>query len=153
MELLLPLINAVLYRVPRGGPGEQGWRAMFGFDGFGSTVGRLLYAFGVAIAVAVAAESYWCLLIGVYLWISAAWLHGTWAEYGPHVEKPNDARMFWAGVGLLSATYMLGYRWCYQNKDKLPKVKYILDGWTAWAEVFTGFGQGLTLFVVYHVIG
>lgn len=44
LTTLYILASAILYRVPRGGPSREKWQQWLGWDGPGSTGGRLIWA-------------------------------------------------------------------------------------------------------------
>jgi hypothetical protein len=139
--LLYVLISASLYRVPRGGPGREKWQEWLGWDGPGSTGGRLIWACGTAGMLVYLTGSWWAMAAALYLWAAIVIAGGKWADYGPQPEANegrNIQKMTLWGLVLLNPLYGFAYFGCYAQRDRLPRWGYVLSGWTKWAELICG---------------
>lgn len=140
---LFVVISAALYRIPRGGPSPEKWHEWFGFDGFGSTGGRLLWAIptGTGFVLLAGLDWYWAIIVPSYLWGAVA-LKG-WGQWWANDGDPDDD---WQDIGwltlrglpLLNPFMGLIYHTCWEYRDKLPRIGVVVQGWTAWAEIFSG---------------
>lgn len=144
IDLLIPaLISAVLYRIPRGGPSSGVWRRWLGFGGFGSFGGSVIWATGTALAIyATTSSPFWVIPLLVVLLVLAE-MRGymEWvSEYGVDVK-----RLTIRGLTLFNPLLGFWYWLALKNKDRLPIAQPILDGWTAYAEVASGFTTGFVV--------
>jgi len=146
--------SALLYRVPRGGPGSEKWQEWLGWDGPGSTGGRLIWAIGTAGMLVYLTGSWWAMLAALYLWLAIVLAGGKWADYGPQPqanEGHNIELMTLWGLVLLNPLYGVCYIAAYGYRDNLPRWGYVLSGWTKWAEFWCGCATAIGIGLVTYL--
>lgn len=136
MTLLAIILSAILYRIPRGGPGRDWWEHHFGF-GFGSLWGTAAWAGGSALLIG------WASGAPLWAWAAlAAWL--CIADRAmPYMRWVSDDGVNVPALtlrGLLYGNPLMGviYEGARRNRDRLPRFGAVIDGFTAWAELACG---------------
>lgn len=120
------LISAFLYRIPRGGPSGLA---------IGSFGGALIWAVGSSGAFAVAAGSWWpmVLIVGMLAGESPGW-----SRWWPNrLDGGNIWKLSLRGCLLANPAMGLIYFGFFRARAMLPTMPY-LSGWTEWSELACG---------------
>lgn len=126
--LLALVLSAILYRIPRGG----------GLGSGKSTEGALIWAGFTALSfVWIFGLPWWCIpLLVALLMLGEA---PGWSKWWPNAPGANIWRL--SGRGLLLLNPLMGpiYFGAFRHREQLPRYGRFLDGWTAYAELLSGF--------------
>ncbi len=132
LYVLAIVLGGILYRIPRGGPDREWWdkRGLIII----SRLNEEIWALSVATFTALALGNPWPLVGAPVLWLGErpGYMHHL-RDGGVDVWKMNLR-------GVLLLNPLLGSIYWFWNKYK-PTIFWspYMDGWTAWAELVSGF--------------
>lgn len=136
--ILAILISGILFRIPRGGPSKEVWEDHFGFSGFGSFGGALIWAVftGVSLSFLFGLQWYYYPSVIVFLMLAEA---PGWSQWWPNrPDGGSFVKLTLRGCLLLNPLMGVLYFGFYKIRDRLPTTKLLLDGWTSYAEILSG---------------
>lgn len=146
MTLLAIVLAAVLYRIPRGGPGRHWWEYHFGYS-FGSLWGTAAWACGTAALLGLASGAPLLAVAGLALWLALAdrvLPYMRWVREGGIDVLPLTLRGALYGNPFMGVIYLIVHR----VRTRLPTWGAVIDGWTAWAELACGLVIAIVWFEV-----
>jgi len=150
MIYLAILISAATYRCPRGGPDGDAWKRWIGFAP-GSRVGASVWAAWTAGSLAY--------LTGLPWWVALlAFIYLTLAEMPGYMQWVSDdrvdvRRLTLRGCLLLNPLMGVIYEGCRRYAKGWPIRQPIIDGWTAYAEIFCGLVTAVGCAIVIVILG
>ncbi|MAH44111.1 hypothetical protein CL614_10420 [archaeon] len=136
--ILAILISGLLFRVPRGGPSKEVWEDHFGFGGFGSTGGALIWAAFTACSLSYIFGLHWVYYILFTATLMLMEMPG-WSQWWPN--RPDGGsflRLTLRGCLILNPLMGLFYFGFYKIRDRLPTSGFFIEGWTSYAEILSG---------------
>lgn len=130
IEVLFILLSATLYRIPRGGPDGHVWKRWVGFEP-GSTLSSAVWAISTGLFLALI-TSPWALLFIPILFLGEAPGYMKYVK----LDGVDSWRMNLRGCLLLNP--FMGFIYAGCQKVTWPRFGNLMDGWTAYAELFCG---------------
>lgn len=138
--LFAVLFSAVLYRWPRGG----------GPVDCGSFIGSFVWAFGTSVAITWSSGNLWALVLLLPLMLGEA---PGWSRWWPNrLDGGSLTMLSLRGCLLLNPLMGVFYFGFFKVRARLPTVGLFLDGWTAYAELASGFVTALSYAALWVVL-